>query len=154
MSLLEAVFAGPVTIGVRMMGVGVLEIRAEDEGEDEGTDTGMVLIPLEEDPLEVGAADGEATGLLDTPALKLLDDPESWELGWAEGELEGEPETDPDGETEGTAGALLEAEAEPEGRLEGDPEEAAGVLDVATLLEDPAPTELGWTEGDLEGETE
>jgi hypothetical protein len=59
-------------------------------GEDEGTETGMVLIPLDEDPLELGSADGEATGLLDTPALALLDDPEPWELGDAEEDADGE----------------------------------------------------------------
>jgi hypothetical protein len=78
-SLLEAVFAGPVTV-----------IWMEDEGEDEGTETGMVLIPLDEDPLELGSTDGEATGLLDTPALALLDDPEPWELGDAEEDADGE----------------------------------------------------------------
>jgi hypothetical protein len=94
-SLLEAVFAGPVTV-----------IWMEDEGEDEGTETGMVLIPLDEDPLELGSADGGATGLLDTPALALLDDPESCELG--------DVEEDADGET-GVETGTLEATGTEEG---------------------------------------
>lgn len=58
-ALLEAGFAGPVIVVVRVIGPGVLlgeteEMWIEDEGEEDGTDTGIVPTWLDEEPWELG----------------------------------------------------------------------------------------------------
>lgn len=112
--MLEAGFAGPVTVVVRVIGPGVLvgdtgEMWIEDEGEEVGTDTGIV--PTLEEPWEVGWMVAGPEGV-----AEALDDP--LEPGWL-GTLEGVAEAlddpfDPGwvGEPDGIVTALDEAASE------------------------------------------
>jgi hypothetical protein len=98
-ALLEAGFAGPVTVVVRVIGPGVLvgdtgEMWIEDAAEDDGMDTGIV--PTLEEPWElvwtVAGTEGVAETLEDPCGPGPLGEPEGTvtlvEVALAEGEAE------------------------------------------------------------------